>query len=211
MTSYARQERAALASLLEETGPEAPTLCTGWTTRDLAAHLVVRERRPDASPGILVPALSGWTEKVRRGAAEKQSFGELVELIRQGPPKLSAFSLPGFDEAMNTSEYFVHHEDVRRAAPGWEPRELDKGLERALWRRLAATAKYALRGAPAGVRLMTPDGRETVAKPGDPMVTLTGTPGELTLYCSGRQNAARVEASGDPDAVAALARASLGV
>ena len=44
--TYAQDERAALAALLHETGPDGPTLCEGWQTRDLVAHLVLRERRP---------------------------------------------------------------------------------------------------------------------------------------------------------------------
>ena len=47
--SFARDERIALCDLLDETGPEAPTLCEGWRTLDLAAHLVLREHRPDAA------------------------------------------------------------------------------------------------------------------------------------------------------------------
>ena len=65
--SIASRERAALADLLVELGPDAPTLCAGWDTRDLAAHLAVRERRPDATPGVAVPALAGWTERVQTG------------------------------------------------------------------------------------------------------------------------------------------------
>jgi hypothetical protein len=35
-------ERAQLSDLFDELGPQAPTLLTPWTTRDLAAHLVLR-------------------------------------------------------------------------------------------------------------------------------------------------------------------------
>ena len=48
--SIAQSERQALCSLLEDRGPLAPTLCEGWTTADLAAHLYVRERKPLAAP-----------------------------------------------------------------------------------------------------------------------------------------------------------------
>ena len=59
MTDVAAAERAALLDLLERLGPDAPTLCEGWATHDLAAHLVVRERRPVAGPGYVFPALHG--------------------------------------------------------------------------------------------------------------------------------------------------------
>ena len=34
----AQRERTALADLLEELGPDAPTLCAGWSAIDLATH-----------------------------------------------------------------------------------------------------------------------------------------------------------------------------
>ena len=73
--SVTSDERRALADLFDEVGPDAPTLCGTWTTRDLVAHLLVRERRPDAAGGILIPALSKRTEKV---------MADLVEQVGQG-------------------------------------------------------------------------------------------------------------------------------
>ena len=58
MTSPVRRERYALCDTFEAVGPDAPTLCTPWRTRDLAAHLVIREGRPDAAVGLLVPPLA---------------------------------------------------------------------------------------------------------------------------------------------------------
>jgi hypothetical protein len=37
------QERLGLCDLFDELGPSVPTLIDGWTTHDLAAHLVLRE------------------------------------------------------------------------------------------------------------------------------------------------------------------------
>ncbi|WP_206681030.1 maleylpyruvate isomerase family mycothiol-dependent enzyme [Actinomadura sp. J1-007] len=85
----ARDERLLLCDALDLAGPDAPTKCAGWTAADLAAHLVVRETRPDAAPGILLPPLAFYTERVRRRAARSVPFGRLVERIRQGPPKFS--------------------------------------------------------------------------------------------------------------------------
>ena len=65
----AQRERHALVDTMRAVGPDAPTLCGAWTTRDLAAHLVVREGRPDTTPGIMIPFLAGYTERVRRQAA----------------------------------------------------------------------------------------------------------------------------------------------
>src|SRR5436190_23310918 len=115
MPSLSALERARLADVLAATDPAAPTLCEGWTARDLAAHLVVRERRPDTGPGLLLRPLAGWTEHVRRRYAQRP-YPELIELIRTGPPALSPFSLPGADAAGNLTEHFVHCEDVRRGS-----------------------------------------------------------------------------------------------
>src|ERR1700743_2358756 len=59
VVTYARDERLALCALLDRTGPDAPTLCEGWRTGDLAAHLVLREHRPDAAVGIMGGPLAG--------------------------------------------------------------------------------------------------------------------------------------------------------
>ncbi len=145
-----------MCALLEETGPQAPTLCEGWTTLDLAAHLVLREHRPDASIGILGGPLAGYTRRAQEAIASRTPFPELVTTIRNGPPLLSVFGLPGVDERANVIEYFVHHEDVRRAQPDWEPRDLSPGLSEVLWQRLRA-ARFMLRKAPVGIEFARDD------------------------------------------------------
>src|SRR5438067_1422161 len=54
-SSFDAAERARLADLLDELGPDALTLLPPWTTRDIAAHLVLRERDPLAGPGLVLP------------------------------------------------------------------------------------------------------------------------------------------------------------
>ena len=132
----AQQERGVVCDLFVEFGPDAPTLCEGWSTTDLAAHLVVRERRPDSGPGLVWPPLSDYTDKVRRTVRDRTSWTELVDRVRPGPPAL----LRPFDGPMNTVEYFIHAEDVRRAQPGWEPRPLSPELADALWARVGPEA-----------------------------------------------------------------------
>jgi len=205
--SFARDERVALCELLDETGPEAPTLCEGWQTLDLAAHLVLRERRPDAAAGVMGGPLAGHTERVRRALIASTTYGQLVDEIRNGPPRLSVFRIPGMDERLNTVEYFVHHEDVRRGGDGWEPRDIGAGLTDLLWQRLRA-ARFVFRKAPVGIELVRDDvpagpGRQRVritAKARTPMVTVTGGPTELTLWALGRTTAAQVRFDGsEPD------------
>lgn len=210
-SSPAQRERHELAELLLETGPDAPTLCEGWTTRDLAAHLVVRESRPDAAPGILLTPLSGWTDRVQRSVAS-QPYPELVRRVRTGPPTLSVFSIPGVDSAANLVEYFVHHEDVRRGAEGWAPRDLPPDLTDALWSRLSGMARLLFRKVPCGVVLERTDGSPgtVVARRGDPHVTLRGTAGELVMRAYGRR-AARLDIAGDPECVTSFENSRLGV
>jgi uncharacterized protein (TIGR03085 family) len=210
--SIARTERLALADLLDELGPDAPTLCAGWDTRSLAAHLVVRERRPDAGPGLVVSSLAGWTESVQEGY-EQRPYDELTQLVRSGPGRMSAFSLPGVDKFLNTTEYVIHHEDVRRAQERWHPRDLPAGVQDALWKAVRARAPMSFRGADFGVVLRRSGAprASVVASKGEPAVTITGEPLELLLYLFGRRTHAKVEITGDLGARAALEAQSLAV
>ncbi len=208
--NLAQHERAALADLLDELGPDAPTLCEGWTTRDLAAHLVVREGRPDAGLGLVIPPMSGWTRHVQDRAATGD-YSALVDKVRTGPPMLSAFSLPGVDANANGFEFLVHHEDVRRAQPDWQPRKLPAEAEDGVWRRLTKAGKVVFRRSPTGVTLLRPGGQTTVARGGEPMVTVVGDPVELVLEGFGRSEHADVEILGDDAAIAAFTGASFNV
>src|SRR5918993_3343796 len=202
--SVASRERAALADLLADLGPDAPTLCAGWDTRELAAHLAVRERRPDATPGVALRALAPWTERVQAGYAERP-YQELVHLVRTGPGRFSPFAAPGMDKFFNTTEYAVHHEDVRRAQPGWAPRDLPRTVQDPLWPVVRSPAVLAFRKADRGVVLRRSDApRSTVvAAKGEPAATVSGEPMELLLYLFGRREQAVVEIGGDPEAGAA--------
>jgi len=210
MSTHAQRERLLLADILEAAGPDAPTLCEGWTTRDLAAHVVVRERRGDAAAGLVVPRLADRLERVRREYAAKP-YEELLQLIRTGPPRLSPFGLKQLDEAANTVEFYVHAEDVRRAAPDWTPRPIDPLFADALWARLERSARLLGRRSPVGLVLRRPGGQTVVARKGSPVVTVLGEPSELAVFAFGRQQAAKVETEGDPDAVARAYEARLGV
>jgi uncharacterized protein (TIGR03085 family) len=220
--SYSREERLALCALLDKTGPDAPTLCEGWTTGDLAAHLVLREHRPDAAVGVVGGPLAGYTARVQTRIRARTPFPDLVRIIRSGPPRLSVMALPGVDERANSVEFFVHHEDVRRAAPGWQPRELSGGESDMLWQR-RRMSRFLLRKAPVGVELARDDtvlaGDHTgsdgasaayriTAKNATPAVTVVGSPAELTMWVMGRSTAARVRMDGTQAAVTKLAEAN---
>jgi uncharacterized protein (TIGR03085 family) len=212
--THARDERLAVCALLADLGPHKPTLCEGWETGDLAAHLVLRERRPDAGIGVLGGPLAGHTRRVQAALKERTAFPKLVEMIRTGPPRLSFFGLPGADERANFVEFLVHHEDIRRAQPGWQPRVLTAAESDLIWNRLRF-ARFILRKAPVGVELVRGDTAGSngarvriTAKARTPMVTVTGTPAELTMWVMGRKEAAQVQLDGSDTDVAALQSAS---
>jgi uncharacterized protein (TIGR03085 family) len=198
-------ERAALADLMAELGPDEPTLCAGWTTRDLAAHLVVRATRPDAAAGIVVKPLAEYLRQVQASAATAD-WDDLLAKVRRRP----WWAALG-EEAVNRTEYFIHHEDVRRARPGWQPRELPAGLDAALWPRVRTTARLALRRTPAAVTVTAPGFGSVTAGRGGPGVDLLGPPSELLLFLTGRQAHALVELAGPAEITERMRGARYGV
>jgi uncharacterized protein (TIGR03085 family) len=204
----AQRERSALVDTLRAVGPDAPTLCAGWTTRDLAAHLVVRERRLDATPGIAIGFLAGYTAKVQNQTARSTSWDDLVAMVASGPPVYSPFKL--LDAVANLGEMFIHHEDVRRAVDGWQPRVLDESTAAALDRQLGLLSRMTLAKVPARIILRTTAGRQIARVGRGDAVTVSGEPQELVLFVAGR-DAALVEFDGDPQAVAAVRAARRGL
>lgn len=196
----AQRERAALVESLRAVGPDGPTLCEGWRTRDLAAHLYIREHRPDAVGGILIPGLSSYTGKVQDKVAQTMDYDEVVDKVGSGPPVYSPFKV--LDPVANLAEMFIHNEDVRRARPGWEPRPLDDATVKGLTRTLKLMARLTLSKAPVRVSLRTPQGTTLLAAGSGAPVTVTGPAPELLLFAVGRD--ARVEFAGEETAIQAL-------
>lgn len=198
------QERLALCDLFDELGADAPTLLPGWTARDLAAHLVLRERDLIAGPCIVLPGPFGRFAEHRRARLTQQSgFGGLVARIRSGPPP-GLFRIEWVRSLANLNEFFVHHEDVRRAN-GMGPRNtLEPALQAALWRNVRRSGRYLSRRLhEAGLEIAWAgtDERMTVRR-AEPTVRLSGEPGELLLYLFGRRTAARIDVLGSPQASA---------
>jgi len=195
VSGLAAPERAALADTLDEVGPTAPTLCAGWTAADLAAHLVVRDRRPDSAPGAVLPlpALVRWTERVRTTRRDASSFPALVDLVRAGP---ALARLAPVDDAVNLVELVVHHEDVLRATGGGPSRRLSGAVSDVLWSRVRPLAALQARpGRGRSLVLATPDGRSARIGRGPQVQTVTGEPLELLLWAFGRRGAAAVMTS----------------
>jgi uncharacterized protein (TIGR03085 family) len=210
MSPLARIERAALCDLALEVGPDAPTLSGEWTVKDLVVHLLIREGNP-ASIAIVVPQLSGLLERASRRLA-RQDLSVLVERLRKGPPLYSPFAVPALDRMLNLLEYFVHHEDIRRAQEGWEPRDLPTPAQEALWKAVRVAGRGLVRPAKVGVVLERSDtGEQRVLKAAPAAVVVRGLPAELVMFVYGRQAQSRVELEGAEADIAALTGADLGI
>jgi uncharacterized protein (TIGR03085 family) len=210
--AFDAQERRNLCDVFDELGPSAATLLQGWTTNDLAAHVVMRERDLLAGPCIVLPGpFRRYAERRRVRLAQRCDFPWLVARIRSGPPP--GFFRIGWVRAFpNLNEFFVHHEDVRRAND-MGPRTLAPELEAALWRNVRRGGRHLgrrLRGVGLEVEWAGTSERLSV-RPGEPTARLTGLPGELLLFVFGRQRAAHVEVTGPAEAVAAVHRTQFGM
>jgi len=171
---WAPAERAELCDLLDELGPDAPTLNTRWRTADLAAHLVARER---------------FTTMAR---VRRQPFPALVDRIRRGGLLPDEGRL---GEALHLLEFVVHRHDVLRAQPdhraGEEP---DPGLETAVFEQLGRWAGFLGRRIPSGVGLLVRSYRHGAIdlRRGPVVLIVDGAPIELALWLFGRVGAGRV-------------------
>lgn len=213
--------RQACSDALEQAGPDAPTLCEGWKTRDLAVHLVLRDRRPDAVLTSFLPQLRRWARRVKQGYTAKP-YDDLVAMVRQGAP-VSPFRVPMLDELANVVEFYVHTEDVVRAARDWTPPEqatqLPAHTEDVLWWRLQTMGRVLCLKAPTGIEFVRVGGEAATGAPQTTtghastklgIVRVTGRPGELLLFAFGRSGVAQVELDGSASAVSALRKAPLG-
>jgi uncharacterized protein (TIGR03085 family) len=206
VASFARSERIALCDTAVSLGPTAPTLCEGWDVKDLLVHLLVRERRPWAAPGMFLPPLAPVLRKAEAAYAA-QPLEALADRLRD--PKGTPFALGPIEKAVNTVEFFVHHEDLRRAQPGWEPRTLPAAAERDLWRTLKLLGKGLVRS--ADMPLVVSNGTDAATlRAGEEPVTITGPVGELMLFCFGRHEVRGLTFDGPAERITRLENASLG-
>jgi uncharacterized protein (TIGR03085 family) len=211
VTYLAAAERTALCDLALDLGPDAPTLCGGWDVQDLIAHLVLRDGSL-AAVGIVVPPLAGLTDRGMARLERNNEFEDLVKRLRKGPPLHSPFRLKPVDRLLNAMEYYVHHEDILRAQPQWQPRGLSPRIQDALWRGVRSAGRGLTRNAKVGVSVVRSDTDETAVLKGGPRsVTVKGSPEELAFFVYGRQGHTRVELIGSDEDIALLKDASLGV
>jgi uncharacterized protein (TIGR03085 family) len=192
--SIAQVERALLCDFLDAAGPNQGTLCEGWTTHHLVAHLAIREGSVVEQVRNAVP---GRGDALVEEAVRTRSFADLVRRVRKGPPRLSLYGLPKADRILNTLEFLIHHEDARRGADGWQPRQLPTWVEDVVWSQVVTSTKLASLRSKRQLTLLRSDtGDEAVVSRGSGDRVVAGPPSELALYVSGRKRAARVARSG---------------
>jgi len=210
---FVAPSREFLAETLLAAGPDAPTLCEGWKTRHLLAHLHLRENSPRVALGLAVKALAPATDQAIDELAATLDDGAYARLVKQfqaGPSRFSPWGIPAVAELANLAEYFVHAEDVRRAGDRWAPRALDDAYAEALWTDLVKRAALLYRGVDLGIVLVRPNGPRHVARRAPDSVAILGDPAELMMHAYGRASHALVSFEGQPDAVALLRSATLG-
>lgn len=187
--TFSASERRRLGELLLALGPDAPTLDEGWVTRDLIAHLLTREHNP--------------IREFTKGSQPVTDYESGVHRWMAGPPFLFRY----IDPLVNTAENFIHHEDVRRGGGEIEPRDFSETVNTQLthWARRFGT--MTLRKSTVPVILQPTGGtplvvgkKHGVAEHGDDVVRVSGDPGELLLWVTGR-DAVRVTVEGDESRV----------
>jgi uncharacterized protein (TIGR03085 family) len=212
MPNHALDERTDLTAALLAAGPEAPTLCGEWTTNQLAAHLVLRERSLTEVGGRLpVARLQALAQRHIDAYVASHDYGQIVAAVEQGPPIYSPFAWPSERETVNLLEYVIHDEDVRRAAPEWAPRRIAVDRQQAIWSKLRMGARLTLRSVPVPVRLDWPSHGSVSVGRGPSPVTITGDPVELALVAFGRQRVAKVDYDGDAADVLKVREAKIAI
>jgi uncharacterized protein (TIGR03085 family) len=125
--------------------------------------------------------------------------------LRAGPPLWSPARVPRLRELINGVEFFVHHEDVRRAQPDWQPRDLGRDADDELWRNAVRLGRLFWRRAKVTVEMVRSDtGERRVVVTGGPAAgtaVVSGSPAELVLYLNRRRDHALVERSGSTNAL----------
>lgn len=194
LMALAAQERAALLALLrrlDEDQWQLPSLCDGWSVRDVAVHIVSYD---ELSKGALVKTMAmgkpGVTAANDRALLRYDALGpdEVVAMVArcQHPRGLTA----GFGGGIAVTDGTIHQQDIRRALS--MPRNIPG-------EQLAAVLNFAIKAPtlPArtnarGLRLVAQDLDWSHGKG----PTITG-PGEAVLMTLAGRLDALADLSGD--------------
>lgn len=201
-------ERAQLLATFRTVGPDAPTLCSEWSARTLAAHVVVSEQYAGLPMTVSYPVwrvLSARAGQAMRDSitgpmlrnmarAERRGWDWLLARLEAGPPRLFGLRLIA---DVRLLEEFVHHEDVRRAN-GEGPRPENPRLDARLVDAMLTMRGIAQFAAPRhGIEVTLPDGRSYSLGDGPARTRVRGPAGEVLLWLAGRGSVAHVDVTGD--------------
>lgn len=202
------RERAGLADDLDRLGPDAPTVLPGWDAHDMLLHLLLREGAPQLIGLAHVPGPIGAWGRSRIEHLDELPWSERVERFRSGPPALSP--LRWMDSFANTSENLIHHEDLLRAQPGWEPRTFSADDQSEIFGILRRMAPMLVRTPVSLLLVSSFGGIRLGARHADTgSVRVHGDPLELLLWAFGR-DCAQVRIDGSEFAKRALSQGRRG-
>ncbi len=125
--AHAERERAELAALLTDLTPQewqAPTLCDGWTVRDVAAHVLSYEGVPMTRiVGRMLRSrmsLAGTNARTLASVDDESPADLLAKIARYPRPTGLTAARGG---GVGLVDAMIHQQDVRR--PLGRPRDLD--------------------------------------------------------------------------------------
>lgn len=195
------REQLDLVSTLRDAGPDAPTLCAGWRSRHLAAHVYLRLHRPWQMATGMLPGgdPDAHTLAVGEAHARDGDYQRLLDRFLAPMAPTNPMRLTG--EAVHLLEYVVHHEDVLRAAGHVQPRALPAGQVRSLWTQVCRMGRLTQARSHTGMVLVVPGGPRAAVRRARRSVAVSGDPVELALYLTGRTDHADVHLSAVASAV----------
>lgn len=184
--AWTKAERLSVADLLEGLDDHewrADSLCSGWTVRDVAAHLTLSTRTTlgDVLKGAVL-ARGNW-ERMEFDAAKKRAgaFGpaELVAQIREtaGSARRAPLSSP-LDPL---TDFLVHGQDIARPLGRARPMPVERTV--AALGHVVSSPFYGARKRLRNVRLVATDANWSTGEGPD---LAEGPAGDLLLLVTGR-------------------------
>ncbi len=172
--TFTANARLQLAYVMRQVGPTGVTLLPDWNVCDLAAHVVVRERRVDVLPGLggVYGPLVRHSEAVRQ-RYRRLPWEQLLRMVEQGPPRWAPqrwMHVEPINTALNLLEFTIHTQDMVRAHPHLPSPVITEETAHALWKQLRLACHLLYRSCPVGVRLVRTDSAHPTSRTRDSTV-----------------------------------------